>query len=48
MLRHILADLGVVALVLGVPLFTSDWFRAKVTGADAISGATTVSTVLLN
>ena len=42
MLRHILADLGVVALVLGVPFFTSDWFRAKVTGADAVSGATTV------
>ena len=40
-IRHIAVFVIAMALMLGLPFFTSDYFRAKVNGADAVTGATT-------
>ena len=39
--RHIAVFVIAMALMLGLPFFTSDYFKARVNGADAVTGATT-------
>ncbi|MBO6140648.1 MAG: hypothetical protein J6O40_02545 [Ruminococcus sp.] len=40
-LRHALVFVIAMGLLLGLPFFTSDYFKAKVNGSDAVTGATT-------
>ena len=40
-IRHIAVFVVGVALLLGLPFFTSDYFKAQVSGEDAVTGAST-------
>lgn len=37
--RHIAVFAAAIALMLGLPFFTSDYYKARVSGSDAVTGA---------